>query len=83
MPDFLPDRFEAGTLNLPGIIGLGASLDYIRERTPSEILKHERELAGRFIDGIKDIDEIRITGPEDISRRTGVVSVDFKTMDNS
>lgn len=83
MPDFLPDRFEAGTLNLPGIIGLGASLDYIRERTPFEILKHERELAGRFIDGIKDIDEIRITGPEDISRRTGVVSVDFKTMDNS
>lgn len=83
MPEFMPDKFEAGTLNLPGIIGLNAALRYIEERTPAEIRKHELELAAQFIDGLQSDTNIRIVGIRGRENRVGTVSLDFLEEDNA
>ena len=83
MPEFMPDKFEAGTLNLPGIIGLNAALRYIEERTPAEIRKHELELAAKFIDGLQSDTNIRIVGIRGRENRVGTVSLDFLEEDNA
>ena len=80
MPDFLPDKFEAGTLNLPGIFGLGAAL---RCYDPEKERKREQELTARFLKNLKGTRGIRIPGPEDPVKRVAVVSVDFLNRDNS
>ena len=48
MPDFLPDKYEAGTLNLPGIIGLSAALDYIEAAGIDAIRERELTLMQPF-----------------------------------
>ena len=52
MPDFLPDRAEAGTLNVPGIAGLAAGLSYLRRVGPEEILRREKREAERCAAGL-------------------------------
>lgn len=83
IPDFMPDRFESGTLNIPGIYGLNASLKYINEIGMDNILKKELSLTGAFLDGISDIPEIRIYGKTDTINRAAVVSIDIKERDPS
>lgn len=83
MPEFMPDKFEAGTLNLPGIIGLNTSLKYILERTPADILKHELELAMYFMDALENTDGVRIIGIKECKGRLGTVSLDFLDTDNA
>ena len=83
MPDFLPDKFEAGTLNLPGIIGLKASIEYIESQGIDKIHAHEAGLTERFISGVRELPGVRIPGPADISQRLGVVSLDFEDIDNA
>lgn len=58
-PDEYPTRLEAGTLNIMGIAGLGAGIDFINEVGISNIHKKEMYLLKRFYDGIKDIKGIR------------------------
>ncbi|HLB25038.1 MAG TPA: aminotransferase class V-fold PLP-dependent enzyme, partial [Nitrospirota bacterium] len=48
MPDFLPDRFEAGTLNTPGIGGLGAGAEFIVSETVDRIREHDMALCARL-----------------------------------
>ena len=62
MPDILPDRFEPGTLNLPGIYGLSAGLEFIEKTGIKNIRERENALCERFIRGIKDIPGVRIVG---------------------
>ncbi|MCQ2554973.1 MAG: aminotransferase class V-fold PLP-dependent enzyme [Clostridia bacterium] len=83
MPDFLPDRFEPGTLNIPGIVGLNAALRFVRETGTKQIWDHEIMLTKAFLNGLKGIDGIRVVGADDLTRRTGVVSIDFLDVDNS
>lgn len=54
-PDFLPDRFESGTINTAGAISLGAGVDFVNSKGTEAILKHERELCERFFAGIRKI----------------------------
>lgn len=82
-PEYMPDKFESGTLNLPGIYGLNASLKYIKKTGIDTIHKIEMELTERFLDGILNIDEIRNVGLNTIEGRTSVVSLDFERLDNS
>lgn len=83
MPAFLPDRFEAGTLNLPGIFGLGAALDYLEQEGEALRLREHR-LAGHLWARMKELepDGIRVLGTDDPANRTGVVSIDFLKADN-
>lgn len=78
VPDFLPDRFEAGTLNLPGIAGLHAALDWLLARPEGSILTHELKLTGQFLKGMETLEEeglIRLIGRHDTEGRVGVVSI--------
>ena len=75
MPSFMPDRFEAGTMNLPGIMGLHAALCWLEQETIDSVRSHELELTARFLSGALDIPYLRVVGRRDIAGRAGVVSV--------
>jgi len=83
MPDHLPDKFESGTMNLPGIIGLHAALKYIQEVTLEVIHAKKMELAEYFISRIKEFPGVRIAGKQDMNDRVAVVAVDFTQWDNA
>ena len=74
-PNFLPDHFESGTPNVPGIAGLCAGLDYILRIGTEKIGAHESHLAQRLMDGLEKIDHLQVFRASDASNQTGVVSV--------
>lgn len=80
-PDFMPDILESGTLNAPGIAGLGAGLKFIFEQGLDQIRIHERHLTTQLIDGLKQIPGITLYGPADSSRRTAVLAFNLANMD--
>ena len=86
VPEILPDRFEAGTLNLPGIAGLGAALKFLRAKGTDRILAHERQMTQLFLDQIASLEEsgcLKIAGPRTAAERSAVVSVCPQHMDPS
>ena len=83
VPDFLPDKFEAGTMNLPGIIGLHASLNYLLEEGSTTIYEKEMALTRRFLDGLSTISDLFVAGKQDTEQRVAVVSVSSSSKDNA
>ena len=83
LPDYLPDRFESGTPNLPGIYGWEAALRFVEETGVEALRSHEMALCSRFLDGLEEIEGAALCGTRDLSRRVGVVSVDFLHKDNA
>lgn len=81
-PTYMPDKFEGGTPNVPGIFGLNASLNYLLKTGLESIYNKEIDLTSRFIEKIMNIDENLLIGKKDIVDRTAVVSLDFKDLDN-
>lgn len=87
MPEFLPDRFEAGTLNLPGLAGLRAALLWLKERGTDANRAHEERLTAQFLMGLLPLEEAGLlkilgrknTGPD--AGRTAVISVQPMTLD--
>ena len=75
MPSFLPDKFEAGTLNLPGIMGLHAALCWLERETIDKVRSHELALTERFLIGAEEIPNLRVIGRKGTEGRVGVVSV--------
>lgn len=82
-PTLMPDKFESGTQNLPGILGLGAGIDFLRRITPEAILDHERKLISLLQAGLSNLPQVRIIGNPDAYQRLGVLSLDFSQDDNS
>ncbi len=83
MPDFMPDKFEAGTLNLPGIIGLNCALQFIEETGIDKIYAHEQKLTQFFIDQAEALPGVRVVGLPGAEGRVGTVSLDFSSLDNA
>ena len=83
LPIFLPDRFESGTMNLPGIVGIHHSLNYILSEGIQNIFEKKLELTKYFLENIKKLHQIKIIGKEDINNRSSVVSLDFENIDNA
>ncbi len=78
VPDFMPDRFEPGTMNLPGILGLRAGLLWLEKTGPDAVREHETALTERFLAGLRPLEErglLRVVGRPDGAGRTGVVSL--------
>jgi len=69
-----PMRYESGTVNVPGIVGLDAALDWFEETGIAAIQAHCAELTGRLIDGLSEIERVRVVGPPAAPRRGFVVS---------
>ena len=82
LPPYMPDRFESGTMNIPGVYGLNAALAYILEKGVDCFRAHEEVLTKRFLDGLKDI-PVRLAGTWDMDKRVGVIAVDFTGHDNA
>lgn len=74
MPETLPERYEAGTLNTAGIAGLEAGIDFILNEGMKKIREHELSLTKRFIEGASKIPGIEIYGPKGAENRAPVVS---------
>lgn len=83
MPQGLPDRYESGTMNLPGIIGLYAALIYLKETGIDTIHRKKMELTKYFLDAVKNIPGIRVIGKQGLEDRVAVVSLDFPGHDNA
>ena len=83
MPESLPDKYESGTMNLPGIIGLHAALSYIEETGIMTIHRKKLELTQYFLENVKEFSNIRIVGKEGMKDRVAVVSLDFVQEDNA
>jgi selenocysteine lyase/cysteine desulfurase len=73
MPDFAPDRYEAGTQNTPGIAGLGAGVEFLLRHGVERVRAHELSLMRRLMDGLAAVDGLALHGPRDPARKTGVV----------
>lgn len=82
-PENLPDKYESGTMNLPGIIGLHAALSYLEETGIDAIHKKKMELTEYFLERIKEVPSARIVGRKDTKNRVAVVSLDFSPIDNA
>ncbi len=78
-PDFLPDRFESGTLNVVGIAGLTEGVKYILKNTPKAIHQYEQKLTERLLQGLYNIDGINLYGGAD---RVGIVSFSINNSDS-
>lgn len=73
MPDFLPDRLEAGTHNMPGIAGLEAGLRFVREKR-GRIERHERALIARAAAPLRGMDGVTVYAARDAAEQVGVLS---------
>ena len=83
MPVNLPDKYESGTMNLPGIIGLHAALSYIEETGIEDIHDKKMELTAYFLEKLREFPNIRVVGKQDVQDRVAVVSLDFQGEDNA
>ncbi|MBM6917871.1 aminotransferase class V-fold PLP-dependent enzyme [Intestinimonas butyriciproducens] len=83
VPDFMPDRFESGTMNLPGIAGLHRALTYLEEYGMENIARQELAICQRFIDGALTLPDTRVVGKLNTQDRAAIVSLDFQKMDNA
>lgn len=81
-PEYMPDKFEPGTMNLPGIFGLNRALKYIIKTGIKNIRDREMELTAHFLEGLLNMKGVRVLGLPGIKDRTAVVSVDFTELDN-
>lgn len=83
IPLYLPDRFEPGTPNLPGIYGWEAALEYLEDVTVEAVAAHDRALSARLLGGLRDIPGVSLIGPDTTEGRVGVFSLDFPGKDNA
>jgi cysteine desulfurase/selenocysteine lyase len=74
MPGAMPDRLEAGTQNAPGIAGLLAGVEFVRERGVDAIHRRETELKARLFSRLTAIDGVRVVSPA-APDGVGIVSV--------
>ncbi len=81
-PDFLPDKFESGTINTVGLAGLKAGIEYINNVGRVNIKNKLNNLTARFLTGLKQISRINIHGPGDINLQASTVSITIDGFDS-
>ncbi|MHB8063400.1 MAG: aminotransferase class V-fold PLP-dependent enzyme, partial [Ruminiclostridium sp.] len=82
-PQIIPDKYESGTLNTPGIVGLGAGVEFI-QRTGLEAIKVKKDtLIKRLHSGIAQNRLVKIYSPEDAQENSGIVAFNIKGIDSS
>ena len=81
MPDFLPDRLEAGTHNMPGIAGLLEGLRWVERQGVNKIAAHERKLMERLARGLNELSELRVFWSDEAGVQTGVLSFRMENRD--
>lgn len=82
-PDFLPDRFESGTMNAVGLAGLRAGVEFLQGKSIAEIRRHEEELTRHLIEGILRLPGAALYGPLEWEKRIGLVSFNLEGFTSS
>lgn len=81
-PNMMPDRYESGTHNTPGIAGLNAGVKFILETGIDKIRKHEEELCEYMLTKLTEVPNIKIYGPLDSKKRAAVISINIGDIDS-
>jgi cysteine desulfurase family protein len=74
-PEFMPDKFEPGSHNAIGLIGLSAGVQWIAQQGIEKLAAHDLDLVRTFLDGISGVDGLTYYGPQGVRNRLGVFSV--------
>ena len=81
-PDILPDKYESGTHNTPGIVGLNEGVKFILETGIENIREYEEQLCEYMLNKLKEVPNIIIYGPSDSTQRAAVISINIDKMDS-
>lgn len=80
-PPFMPDKFESGSHNAIGLVGLGEGIQYILDQGIERIAAHDVELVKTFMEGTGDVPGLTVFGPRAAKDRVGVFSVRIDGLD--
>ncbi|MCQ4636439.1 aminotransferase class V-fold PLP-dependent enzyme [Anaerovorax odorimutans] len=83
MPELLPDKFQPGTLNIPGIIGLKHALAYIEKEGLVSMMEKKKRITDAFLEEVGNMKGVRLIGLPAGDDRCSVVSLDFVDQDNA
>ncbi len=78
MPDYLPERLEAGTQNTHGIAGLIEGIRFVRSRTPEGILAHEQAMVRRILRGLETCPRVKTYAAPHLFCQSGVLSMEVR-----
>ena len=81
-PDLVPDKYESGTHNTPGIVGLNEGVKFIFKEGIDKIKEHEEELCKYMLERLEEIPNIKIYGLKDAKKRASVISINIGNMDS-
>lgn len=74
-PDFLPDKYEPGSHNAIGIVGLSEGVKWVLDQGVEKLAADELDLVRVFLDGVSGVDGLTCYGPQGVRNRVGVFSV--------
>ncbi|MBM3237090.1 aminotransferase class V-fold PLP-dependent enzyme [Candidatus Poribacteria bacterium] len=77
-PDFLPDKYESGTMNIVGLAGLGAGVRFVLSEDIDKIRENEKNLTRKLLNGLLNIEDITVYGGLDVDRQVGLVSFNIE-----
>lgn len=80
-PDELPDKYEPGNHNLPGLAGLAASCEFLARKSIATIHDHHSAVTARLLERLHAIEGVTIHGPQSSANRTSVVSISLEGYD--
>ena len=80
-PSSMPDKYEAGNHNAPGLIGLSAALKWRLEQPQGALQTQETAMLEHLLSGLKSIPAVEIHGPQTAAGRVGVVSLSLADQD--
>ena len=80
-PEFMPDKYEPGSHNAIGIVGLSEGVRWVLERTVDKLAAEELDLVRTFLEGVSDIPGLTYFGPQGVRNRIGVFSVRIEGYD--
>ncbi|MCI0360132.1 MAG: aminotransferase class V-fold PLP-dependent enzyme [Planctomycetaceae bacterium] len=80
-PSSLPDRYESGNLNVPGIVGLEAGVTHLLDAGIDRCREHQSQLTARLLDGLAGLPAVTLYGSRNLAERVGVVSLNVAGYD--
>lgn len=82
-PDAYPEHLEAGTLNTPGIAGLGAAARWFLEQGVERVARHEQELRDRFVTGARELRDVTLYGEAPGLEHVATVALNLGAVDSA
>ncbi|RCX13862.1 cysteine desulfurase family protein [Anaerobacterium chartisolvens] len=82
-PEIMPDLLESGTVNTPGIVGLGLGIEFIREFGLDKLRSHKHMLTKRFYEGLSENKKAIFYSSPDMEENSGIIAINIKDVDSS